>query len=264
MKILSLGDHPDLQQTVIGNDTRFRFHCHPEVPCFGQCCHNLRLLLYPYDVLRLKQRLKMDSEAFLDRHTISQVYPNDPFPEVLLRMKEEMGDPCPFLSAEGCSVYEDRPDTCRMFPLDRGLEFDDQGRSRLRYFFRPPAFCRGVDTDRSWNIDEWILDQKADLHAEMTEKWAAVRMLFHQWGDAGVVGRGAREKEIVRMAFLAAYNIDAFRSFVFESTFLKRFHIPSSLLRRCKTDDVSLLRIGMAWIRWLLTGVGSPDLRYNR
>ena len=35
----------------------FRFRCHPGVGCFNRCCRNLNLFLYPYDVIRLRNRL---------------------------------------------------------------------------------------------------------------------------------------------------------------------------------------------------------------
>ena len=35
----------------------FRFACHPGVVCFTECCRDLKLLLTPYDVIRLKNRL---------------------------------------------------------------------------------------------------------------------------------------------------------------------------------------------------------------
>ncbi|WP_035256598.1 YkgJ family cysteine cluster protein [Desulfatirhabdium butyrativorans] len=265
MKIVSIEAHPELGEAAIEHDGIFHFSCHPGVSCFNQCCHNLRLPLYPYDVLRLRHRLNMASESFLETHTTAQVQPNDIFPEVLLRMQESPGAPCPFLQPDGCGIYADRPDACRMFPLDRGLEFDAQGRSRLRYFFRPPTFCKGVESESTWNVKRWLADQHADVYAEMTEKWAGVRMLFHQHAAAAAMPDAERkEKEVVRMAYMAAYDLDAFRKFVFESSFLKRFQIPSSLLNRGRTDDIAMLRIGLAWIKWLLAGIESPDLRFRR
>lgn len=265
MKIVSVEAHPELSDAAIGQDGLFRFSCHPGVPCFNQCCYNLRLPLYPYDVMRLRHRLNMPSGAFLETHTTAQVQPNDIFPEVLLRMLESPEAPCPFLQSEGCTIYSDRPDACRMFPLDRGLEFDAHGRARLRYFFRPPSFCKGVESACAWNVQRWLVDQHADIYAEMTEKWAGVRMLFHQHAAAAAMPDAARrEKEVVRMTYMAAYDLDAFREFVFQSSFLKRFQIPSSLLNRSREDDLAMLRIGMAWIKWLLAGIESPDLRFRR
>ena len=38
-------------------DNLFRFSCHKDVPCFTKCCAKLRLILTPYDILRMKNRL---------------------------------------------------------------------------------------------------------------------------------------------------------------------------------------------------------------
>ena len=39
----------------------FQFQCYPGVSCFTQCCRDVTIVLTPYDVLRLKNCLKMSS-----------------------------------------------------------------------------------------------------------------------------------------------------------------------------------------------------------
>jgi hypothetical protein len=51
----------------LGNDG-FRFACHPQVPCFNECCRKLTLVLTPYDVLRLKNRLEISAGEFVDQY----------------------------------------------------------------------------------------------------------------------------------------------------------------------------------------------------
>ena len=46
----------------------FNFRCHKDLACFNQCCRNLNLFLYPFDVLRLSKCLDMDSDRFLETH----------------------------------------------------------------------------------------------------------------------------------------------------------------------------------------------------
>ena len=58
-----LPDVDDQRFHELGPDG-FTFACHPEVPCFNQCCRRLNLVLTPYDVLRLKNHLGMSSEEF--------------------------------------------------------------------------------------------------------------------------------------------------------------------------------------------------------
>jgi Fe-S-cluster containining protein len=236
----------------------FRFRCHPGVACFNRCCRNLNLFLYPYDVLRLRARLGVTSEEFLERHADAVLRPGSFFPDVLLRMAENSERTCPFLTAEGCGVYPDRPDTCRTFPLEQGLLHDPGSRADVPvYFFRPPEFCLGRHEDSSWSVPQWVEDQEAGDYHRMTIRWAEVRRLFlsDPWGGEGPQGPRAR------MAFMAAYNIDRFREFVFGSSFLKRFKITPELQRRVKKDDVELMLLGFDWIKLFLWGITNRRLK---
>jgi len=58
--------------------------------------------------------------------------------------------------------------------------------------------------------------------------------------------------------------MDAFREFVFKSSFLKRYRIASPLLDKAGSDDVELLKIGLAWIELFIWGKASPLLKPRR
>ncbi len=96
----------------------FRFSCHPGVSCFGACCSDLTLMLLPYDVLRLRRRLGLGSREFLDTYT-ETLEGDGGVPRVQLRMGDDEQRSCPFVDDGACTVYEDRPGACRMFPLGR-------------------------------------------------------------------------------------------------------------------------------------------------
>jgi hypothetical protein len=64
-----------------------------------------------------------------------------------------------------------------------------------------------------------------------------------------------------QMFFLASYNIDKFREFVFESSFLERYAIEESVLGRIKDDEIALLKFGLKWLKWLLFKEGDFKLR---
>ncbi len=242
------------------NDS-FSFCCHPEVSCFNLCCRNLNLFLYPYDVLRLKQRLGISSDTFIEQYSDIVLRPSEFFPEVLLRMSENQEKTCPFLSDKGCSVYADRPDTCRTFPLEQGLLYNAGTRKTKRiYFFRPPDFCQGQHEKQTWTAETWIRDQEAEMHNSMTARWAEVKRLFQRdpWGGQGPYSpRG-------KMAFMAAYNIDRFREFVFESSFLKRYNVKTEILKKAEKDDTDLLKLGLEWMKFFLWGIKSECLKVNR
>jgi Fe-S-cluster containining protein len=214
--------------------------------------------LYPYDLVRLKQRLSISSDEFLDEYVDVVLRSSNYFPEVLLRMSATREKTCRFLSPAGCSVYPDRPDTCRTFPFEQGMLYDAHRKKDTPvYFFRPPDFCRGHLEEEEWTISEWIRDQDAEIYHEMTIRWAGVKRLFQDdpWGLEGPEGSKAK------MAFMAAYNVDRFRDFIFQSSFLKRYKLKSVLMKKLKTDDVQLLKFGFEWIKFFIWGIESKDIR---
>ena len=54
------------------------------------------------------------------------------------------------------------------------------------------------------------------------------------------------------MFFLASYNVDKFRKFVFESSFLQRYPTEDQTLERLRTDDTALLEFGLGWLKGIL------------
>jgi hypothetical protein len=54
----------------------------------------------------------------------------------------------------------------------------------------------------------------------------------------------------MEMLFLVCYNIDKFRRFVFESSFLNAFEVDKDMLAKIKDDDIELLKFGYNWLRF--------------
>ncbi|HEX5680477.1 MAG TPA: YkgJ family cysteine cluster protein, partial [Desulfobacterales bacterium] len=86
MKQLDLTDLEKLPGIRLREDDTFGFRCHPDIGCFNRCCRNLNLFLYPYDLIRLRARLGLTSDEFLDRHVDAVLRPGSHFPDLLLRM----------------------------------------------------------------------------------------------------------------------------------------------------------------------------------
>ncbi|MFO8048747.1 MAG: YkgJ family cysteine cluster protein [Desulfosudaceae bacterium] len=258
MKIIETDKLSREQQTPLQDEERFSFSCHAGLDCFNQCCRNLNLFLYPYDVLRLKRYLNLTSGAFIDGYLEVVMREGNFFPDVLLTMADNPEQTCPFLTAEGCSVYPARSYSCRLFPMEQGLRYvADSSQPRLVNFFRPPDFCLGRHEARQLTPAEWIADQEATTHTEMTRLWAMLKARFvnNPWGGEGPYGSRAR------MAFMAAYNIDAFRDFVFKSSFLKRYRVKSATLKKIRASDTELLIFGQEWIKTYIWGEKSVLLR---
>ena len=104
----------------------FCFSCHPEVHCFCDCCQQLELALTPYDVVRLKDVLGLTGKEFLDQYAVIEYEEGDIFPRVYLAMQNDGRESCPFVSVDGCTVYEGRPSACRTYPLRRAAWLDQK------------------------------------------------------------------------------------------------------------------------------------------
>lgn len=236
---------------LLGDD-QFRFACHSSVACFTRCCHNADMYLYPYDIICLKQRLGMTSEEFLRQHTITAFRENPYFPNVMLKMSDRPGGPCSFLAEKGCSVYEDRPYSCRAYPLETVLYGDGDSRLNIRCYVARHSHCLGHREEREWTAPQWMEDQQMDGYHEINADWARIDSLLRQ----NPFGEKPLDSPAMKMAYMASYNMDTFRRFVFDSSFLARFQVPEERLAAARESDTALLRLGFDWILRFLFGQG--------
>ena len=91
----------------------------------------------------------------------------------------------------------------------------------------------------------------------MTARWAEVKGLFQAdaWGAEGPYSPKAK------MAFMATYNLERFREFVFESSFLRSFQIDKKSVFLFETDDVELLKFAFNWLAFALFGKKTMKLK---
>jgi hypothetical protein len=101
-----MDEREDLKRRILDTADRlgpgdgFRFTCRPGVSCFTNCCADVNIVLTPYDILRLKNRLGMDSTSFLERYTISPFTKEQKFPVRMLKMGSDQHKACPFLGTQ--------------------------------------------------------------------------------------------------------------------------------------------------------------------
>lgn len=239
-----LKDYPRMSK-----DDEFKFACHPGVSCFNNCCADVNIFLTPYDVIRLKNHLGISSQEFLDRHTIMPFDKNLSYPVLLLQMTEDEQKRCPFVAAAGCTVYEDRPWACRMYPL--GLASPKEGNPDVPeefHFLLKEAVCKGFQEDRTQTVIEWQDQQGINDYNTMGDEFKEITL--HQFFQ----NPEHLTPQKLEMFFMVCYNIDKFRSFVFGTSFLDKFEVSGELQQELKTDDVALLRFGYQWLRFALFG----------
>nr|WP_238480692.1 YkgJ family cysteine cluster protein [Desulforadius tongensis] len=203
--------------------------------CFNSCCRDISIFLTPYDVLRLKNRLKMSSREFLNRYTRVWETSSMAFPMVIINMRAEEDKRCPFITERGCSVYPDRPWSCRMAPVDI------KGKDLFGFCFDKTC-CHGIGEGREWTVEEWVKNQGADIYQKMDEKFKEIPLKLEFTGFTTI------DKHIKEMFFMASYDLDRFREYIFKSSFLKKFAVPTELAEKIKADDVELMKFGFHWL----------------
>lgn len=227
--------------------SRFRFECHKGVKCFTDCCRGIDIMLTPYDILTMRRKLDMSSDKFLAIFTTPQILEKADMPVVNLKLLDDERQSCPFVEdGEGCAIYEDRPTTCRYYPIGVGsLSYSgEQGEKDDFFFMVKEAHCKGFEEKKEWTVAEWRDDQGVDLRDEVNEGWFDLMVRKKSLPPSMRLS-----EESKKMFFTVCYNIDKFKEFVFNSSFLERYDISKEKIEEIKNDDVKLLQFGFEWLK---------------
>ena len=222
------------------------FRCGPDVPCFNECCHDLSLMLTGYDVLRLRTHLGISSSEFIE--TYSDVHTDELFnlPLLRLKMKDDPRKSCPLLSDQGCTVYQDRPWACRSYPVGSATSKSNlPGRDQEFFFLIREDHCKGFDQDRTISVRDWMRDQDIETYNENNEFFKDLTRYKNQ------LKTGMTPKK-QQMFFLACYNLEQLRDFVFKSSFLRKFEVDEQTLQNIQQHDTALLQFAYQWLRFAL------------
>ena len=228
-------------------ETEFKFACHPEVPCFGKCCANVNIFLTPYDVLRMKNTLGLTSAEFLEKYTVPLMLEENQLPVVVLKMNEDEEKKCPFVSEKGCNIYEDRPWSCRMYPLGLASAKKESGEGEEFCFIveEKDSLCEGFKEDREWTVEEWLKDQDINEFNRKSESYMQLTMHPH------FQKKEQLDEKKIKAFFRTCYDLDGFREMLFGSSFFDRFEIKDETKEKIRTDDEELLEFGITkWLRF--------------
>ena len=207
------------------------------------------MLLTPYDIVRMKKRLGLSSTEFLRKYTYTHIDEVSSHPFAVLEMKDDEEGKCPFLTPEGCSIYEDRPANCRYYPVGKGIMIKDSGEgpgpAEFFFYIRQPN-CLGYDEDKEWSIETWRVEQGADVYDEMNKEWQEIQLRRDN------PGKPKLDENKQSLMYLASYDLDKFRQFVFESGFLNIFDLDTEEVEKMKTDDIALMKFGFKYLKYIL------------
>ncbi|MBW2597684.1 MAG: YkgJ family cysteine cluster protein, partial [Deltaproteobacteria bacterium] len=102
----------------------------------------------------------------------------------------------------------------------------------------------------------WRKDQGVDIHDEINAGWTDLVVRKRSFPpNLKLV------EESKKMFFLVSYNIDKFKQFVFESSFLNRYHIDNATVEKIREDEIALLEFGLKWLKDVLYKEGSSKVK---
>jgi len=228
----------------------FRFACSEQVPCYNECCQDLNQYLTPYDILRLKNHLELASSIFLESYTAQHTGPESGLPIITLKTDHTQGLKCPFVTPAGCSVYESRPSACRAYPVMRVVSRSRKtGRLNEQYLLLQEPHCLGFDQEQTQTVEEWIESQGLSIYNQMNDMMMEIISLKNQL----IPGQLDIKSSV---AFhMACYDLDTFRSHIFEKGIIEDRNLTNETLEALKSDDEALLKFGLHWIKETLFGV---------
>jgi hypothetical protein len=222
-------------------DDTFSFRCHPTIDCFNSCCKDVTIFLTSLDVVRLRTALGISSTEFLEEYTHRLISQTTGLPVVALKMRQDDTKMCRFVSEAGCTVYNDRPYSCRLYPLDteQGVEFT---------FIVDEGTCHGLKESQEWTVEQWRREQGLHAYDDLDHDLKDVMAADQIWESK------IQDPRMQDMCLMALYDPDRFREFVFKSSFFQKFHVDDDIVEKIRNDDVALLYFASQWLRFALFG----------
>ncbi len=227
------------KQRRLSLEEKFKFSCHERLPCFNTCCNDVNIFLTPYDVLRMRRSTGLSSGEFLKRYTIP-LLGDEGLPLVVLKMMDDENKSCPFVMPDGCRIYQDRPWSCRMYPIFP-VSSGEEG-----FLIKEDPPCLGFKEEKQWTIEEWKKDQGIDIYDKMNESYKEIT--FHDYFQKGNKIDSGKAK----LLYTACYDLDDFKKFLFGTRFFDIYDVEKEVIEKIKEDEEELLSFGYGWIRFNL------------
>jgi Fe-S-cluster containining protein len=248
----------------LGPEDVFAFRCHRGVACWNACCHDTDIILTPLDILRLSRRLKIRPREFLLQYAHPAIHEPSSLPVAKLNMRlEGTRAPCVFVhAADGCTVYADRPDACRYYPLGFAtVKLRDGEGTTDFHFLVKEVHCLGHAEDKLQSVAAFRREQGLDDNDRINRAWMDILMKMVSWRTLG--GPGCRDiaPETRKMFFMLSTDVDSFRQFVFTTRFLASYQVEPATVERAKTDDELLLALGFDWMKSVMFNEPTLALR---
>lgn len=247
---------PVVPQTFDGSK-EIRFQCRKGIACWNACCSNIDISLTPYDILRLKNHFEMGSGEFLQKYTVPYEMEQNSIAGVKLRPVAN-GTACQFMTAEGCSVYADRPTACRYYPVALlSMRKQDEYTDRDSYALVKEEHCLGHNEPREITINAYRKEQGVEEYDELARGWR--QLILKKKSSGPSVGKPS--KRSLELFFMACYDLDRFRAFVASEGFCELYDLPAEEMQKILSEDTELMLFGFRFLKQVLYGENTIPLK---
>ncbi len=242
--------------TMVADTHVIEFSCHKGIGCWNACCSNIDISLTPYDVLRMKTRLGITSTEFLKDYTVPYEMEKDGIAGIKFRPIEG-GSACRFMKPEGCDIYTDRPTACRYYPVALlSMRKQDEYVDRDSYAIVKEDHCKGHEVNRRITIADYRKEQGLVEYDDLARGWR--QLVLKKKSSGPTIGKPSLRSR--QLFFMACYDIDRFREFVFADSFAKLFDLKPEERESFATDDAALLQFAFRFLRQVMFGEESIAL----
>lgn len=174
----------------------FQFECE----MCGNCCRKREepIIITGVDIFRIAKALNVQTADILSKHTEFYIGDNSHLPVVVL--KERLDGSCSFLRKGKCSIQQNKPAVCALYPLGR---FYNGQENKFHYFMNPHTCQASHKTGKDWTLQEWMDLFGLKESEEMTMEWD--RLLF---GLSAVTHRMKKEDingKLLNILLIALY-----------------------------------------------------------
>ncbi len=185
-------------------EDEFFFRCYKGIVCFNRCCYDVKLLLTPYDLLRLKKNLRVSTEEFIENYGEVFIGEVTQLPVISINMNP-YDYSCPFLDEkEGCKVYPDRPSSCRIYPLARYVTEKDGEKIELYKIIRE-THCKGHYEKRPIKVKAYLEEQELPTYHYFNDLWGEVVLKRQKFSDIPLTG------DLLELIYLLAYDLETLK-----------------------------------------------------
>jgi len=135
------------------------------------------------------------------------------------------------------------------------LKLDSEKAAREKLFVVEERHCLGFREKKVWTVEKWIVEQGMADYNAMNDKWLEIVGTSKSLGPEETIQRK------LQVFHMASYNLDKFRSFIFQSRFFDLFDVDPERRGKIASDDIALMLFSLDWLKFSLFGENTFSIK---